>query len=352
MSRFLRRRLFFATEGFRPLRFDGFYAIMKLPPKIPTEKEDDKMLKTTVTANAKINLFLDITGRRGDGYHTITGVMQAVSLADAVTVEITEPVGMHLCVMGPRPGAAETITLTCSNPDLPTDRRNLAWRAAEAFFAATGRGCRTLSIHIDKHIPASAGMAGGSTDAAAVLSALNELFDHPLTPAALCEVGLTLGADVPFCIMGGAQITEGVGERLTPLPALPDCALVVACAGEGVSTPGAYKALDGMYGGFAPEAYTPRMAQLDRLTAALRGGDLDGVCGSMFNIFEAAVLPERPVARMIKETLLSAGAVAAMMSGSGPSVFGVFPKGDGGVQRALDALKEREIPAWVCVPMA
>ena len=161
-----------------------------------------------------------------------------------------------------------------------------------------------------------------------------------------------MGADVPFCIAGGAQITEGVGERLTPIPPLPDCELVVACGGEGVSTPGAYKALDGMYGGFAPGAYAPRREQLGRLTDALRGGDLDGVCGNLFNIFESAVLPERPVACGIKETLLSAGAMAAMMSGSGPSVFGIFPKGEGRARRARDMLAEQGIPAWVCEPVS
>lgn len=308
-------------------------------------------MKTTVSAHAKINLFLDICGRRPDGYHTITGVMQAVSLADTVTVKVTEPVGMHLCAVGPRPGMAETLTLTCTNPALPTDSRNLAWRAAERFFASTGRGCRHLAIHIDKHIPAAAGLAGGSADAAAVLVALNQLFDSPLTPAALCEVGVGLGADVPFCIMGGAQITEGIGEVLTPVQPLPACELVIACAGEGVSTPAAYGALDRLCGNFESNAYAPRIAQLDRLKTALVTRDLDGVCESTFNLFESVILPDRPVARRIKELLTDAGAVTALMSGSGPSVFGVFRQGDGGARRAKELLEAQGIPVWVCEPI-
>ena len=305
----------------------------------------------TLQANAKINLFLDITGRRADGYHTITGVMQAISLCDTVTVSVTEPTdGMRLCVMGPRGGQAEEITLTCSNPDLPTDSRNLAWRAAERFFSATGRGCRRLAIHIEKRIPAAAGLAGGSTDAAAVLVALNRLFDFPMTDEALRGVGLTLGADVPFCMAGGAQITEGIGEALTSVPPLPDCDLVIACGGEGVSTPAAYKALDDLYGNFDPAVYAPHADGLTALLGALGERDLHGVAHAVFNLFETVVLPERPVAREIKEVLLGAGAVTALMSGSGPSVFGIFPKGDEGAQKARAALEARGIPAWVCGP--
>ena len=308
-------------------------------------------MKTTLTAPAKINLFLDITARRPDGYHEISGVMQTISLCDAVTIEVTEPTGMYLCSLGAHTAGAASITLTCTNPDLPTDSRNLAWRAAEKFFAATGRGCKDLLIHIEKNIPAAAGMAGGSTDAAAVLVALNDLFGHPLTADQLCEVGLTLGADGPFCIRGGARITEGIGEVLTPITPMPPCELVVACGGEGVSTPAAYKALDTLYGNFDPAAYTPRTRELTTLKSALWQSDLTALCGSMFNLFESVVLPDRPVARQIKETLLSAGAVTAMMSGSGPSVFGVFPKGDGSAEKAREALEALGIPAWVCEPV-
>lgn len=308
-------------------------------------------MKTTLAAPAKINLFLDITSRRPDGYHEISGVMQSISLCDTVTLEVTEPTGMYVCSMGAHTAGAETIILTCTNPDLPADSRNLAWRAAEAFFAATGRGCKNLFIHIEKRIPAAAGMAGGSTDAAAVLTGLNELYNYPLTTDALCEVGLKLGADVPFCIKGGAMITEGIGEVLTPITPMPACELVVACGGEGVSTPAAYKALDTLYGNFDPAAYTPRTRELTTLKSALWQSDLTALCGSMFNLFESVVLPERPVARGIKETLLSAGAITAMMSGSGPSVFGIFPKGDGSAQRAKEMLEAQGIPAWVCEPV-
>ncbi len=308
-------------------------------------------MKLTLNAYAKINLFLDITARRPDGYHEIAGVMQSISLCDTITLEVTEPAGMYLCSLGNHTAGAESITLTCSNPDLPTDSRNLAWRAAEKFFAATGRGCKSLLIHIEKRIPAAAGMAGGSTNAAAVLVGLNDLFDRPLTADQLCEVGLTLGADVPFCIKGGAMITEGIGEILTPITPMPACELVVACGGEGVSTPTAYKALDTLYGNFDPAAYTPHTDGLKTLKSALWQGDLTTLCGSVYNLFETVVLPERPVARKIKETMLSAGAVTAMMSGSGPSVFGIFLKGDGSAEAARKALEAEGIPAWVCVPV-
>ena len=302
-------------------------------------------MKITMNARAKINLFLDITGRRPDGYHTITGVMQSISLCDTVSVEVTEPTDNGFV-------GAETITLTCSNPDIPTDNRNLAWRAADAFFAATEKGCKSLTIHMEKRIPAAAGMAGGSTNAAAVLVGLNHLFGNPLAVEALCEVGLKLGADVPFCIKGGAQITEGIGEIMTPVSTMPPCELVVACGGEGVSTPAAYKALDALYGNFDPAVYTPHTEGLSTLLSALEQGDLNALCGSTFNLFESVVLPERPVAQSIKETLLTLGAITSMMSGSGPSVFGVFPKGNGSAQKACEVLTAQGIPAWVCEPVA
>ncbi len=294
----------------------------------------------TLSAHAKINLFLDITGRREDGYHTIVGVMQAVSLADRVSVTVEEP-----------SDSAQAVTLTCSDPTLPTDGKNLAVRAAEAFFAATGRGGR-LTIDLKKHIPAAAGLAGGSTDAAAVLIALNTLFGHPLSAPNLARVGLSLGADVPFCLVGGACLTEGVGEVLTPVPPIPDCDIVIAIGGAGVSTPGAYRALDERYGQFATGVYHPRKAELTALVSALHNGSLEGVGTETFNLFESVVLPTHPEATHIRACLETHGALAAMMSGSGPSVFGLFRRGDGGAETAITTLRAEGFRAELCHPVS
>lgn len=293
--------------------------------------------EATVNAYAKINLFLDITGRRPDGYHTIAGVMQAVSLCDLVTVSVCE------CA----DGAGERVSLTCSEPALPADSRNLGWRAAEAFLNAAGITDRAVHIRIDKHIPAAAGLAGGSTDAAAVLRVLNDLTGHPLDEASLRRVGLSLGADVPFCLAGGAQITEGVGEMLTPCTPLRGCDIVIACAGEGVSTPAAYRSLDEMYGSFDGTVYAPRADRLAAQLKALADRDLDGVGENAYNLFESAILPRHGIARGIRDTLRDAGAVCAMMSGSGPSVFGLFRR-DGTAARAAELLRAQGTPVWVC----
>lgn len=298
------------------------------------------MATLSLSAPAKINLFLDITGRRPDGYHTISGVMQSVSLCDTVTLTLSPAAE----------GEEPRRTLTCTNPDLPTDGKNLGLRAAEAFFAATGKGNAHLHIHIEKRIPAAAGMAGGSTDAAAVLKGLNELTGRPLTSEELCRIGLSLGADIPFCVTGGAQITEGVGEILTPCDPLPPCYLVIACAGEGVSTPAAYKKLDEMYENFDGTAYISKTDALVAQLGALKNCDLCGAGKYAYNIFEAAVLPTHSKAGNIKRTLVEVGAVFAMMSGSGPSVFGAF-NDEKAARTAAELLQNQDIPAWVCEPI-
>ncbi len=299
----------------------------------------DKTKTVTLRAPAKINLFLDITGKRADGYHTIAGVMHTVGLWDDVTVSLS-----------PRGEGDAPIRLTCSRPDLPTDSGNLGYRAAEAFLDAVGKETHpefTVSIHIEKRIPAAAGMAGGSTDAAAVLKGLNLLLGEPLDTQALCRVGLTLGADVPFCIVGGTQVTEGVGEVLTPVKALPHCPMVIACGGEGVSTPGAYRALDQLFEDFDGRLYSPEEARLARLTDALDREDMQGVAASAYNIFEYAVLPRHSLAGHIKQVMKDHGATLSLMSGSGPSVFGIFPAPEA-AEQALRALEAEGIPAWLC----
>ena len=310
------------------------------------------VLTKTIQAYAKINLFLDITGRRPDGYHTIAGIMHTVSLCDLVTVSAqTVPSGGGM-------------TLTCSHPALPTDAGNLGYRAATAWLTAAGMDPETVkvSIHIDKHIPFAAGMAGGSADAAAVLRGLNDLLGNPLTAGELSAVGLKLGADVPFCLAGGAQVTEGIGEVLTPCPCLPACDILIACAGEGVSTPAAYRALDGLYGGFDPAVYAPHRAPLRKLLAGMRADDpserFSAVGAYAFNLFESVILPQHATARMLKARMEVAGAVSTMISARAPPVSGLFspppgaPSAEPSVAQALcDRLNGEGIPAWVCHPV-
>lgn len=289
-------------------------------------------------ARAKINLFLDVTGKREDGYHLIDGVMQTVTLADLVTVQTV-------------PADAPWVSLAVrGEPGLPTDEGNLAVRAAWAFLRQTGLRIG-VRIGLDKHIPMAGGLAGGSTDAAQVLLEMNRLTGTPLNGDALCRLGLTLGADVPFCIAGraGAMRTEGIGEKLTALPPLPDCGIVIAKAGEGVSTPWAYRVLDESSVG--PQSGRRETAlRLEMLMQALRTQDLDRVCASAYNIFEQAVIPVRPEVSRLKTRMREGGAKLAMMSGSGPSVFGIFET-VGEAERECARIREDGITAHVCRPV-
>ena len=263
-------------------------------------------------AYAKINLFLDVTGKRADGYHDIRSLMQTVSLCDTVTVsaeDMTDP----------------TITLTCNKEELPCDERNLAYRAALAFYEAVGFRKRT-KIHIEKKIPVSAGLAGGSTDAAAVLKALNRICDFPFSTEKLCAIGKILGADVPFCILGGTAEVCGIGEQITACEDLPRLPIVVVKQGEGVSTPWAYRRLDEMYGDFNGQfaGGTDPHQHYAALREGIRRGVPEAVTAHLYNVFEGAVLPIHAEARGLKRFFSDHGAEAALMSGSGPSVLGFF----------------------------
>ena len=264
------------------------------------------MKKITELGFAKINLHLDITGQRDDGYHDVVTVMQSLSLCDRVTVSLREDT---------------KITISCDREGVPCDERNLAFRAARLYMDTIGQS-RGVHIDIEKHIPMAAGMAGGSADAAAALRAINRLFDEKMDMVSLCSLGARLGADVPFCIVGGCVYADGRGDRLHPFASMPDCTIVAACGGEGVSTPWAYHLLDAHYSNFSPACYTPR--PIDALDAAMRAGDLCAVAEAMYNVFEEPVLTRRPVAAAIRRAMLDGGAIGAMMSGSGPSVFGIF----------------------------
>ena len=295
------------------------------------------MKYTNENAMAKINLCLDVTGKRENGYHEIDGIMQSVTLCDHVTV-------------GFEAGEKNEIRLTAEgNPDMPTDSRNLAYRAAERLLeAASVTG--TVEIHIEKRIPMAGGLAGGSTDGAAVLRALNRLLPEPLSMETLCEIGARLGADVPFCVVGGAQRTRGIGDLLTPVPSMPICHIVIARRGEGVSTPWAYGKLDEIYADFSDRSLCPESG-LDQLLRALEEGDLAGTCASIYNIFEDVVAKEKPDVTAIREEMLRHGALVSRMSGSGPSVFGIFDCEDAATA-AKDALKSLGADAFICTPFA
>ncbi len=282
---------------------------------------------------AKINLHLDITGRRDDGYHNVETVMQSISLADTVTVSACED---------------QEITVCCDKLGVPTGDRNLAVRAARLYMESVGVR-RGLHIDIQKNIPLAAGMAGGSADAAAVLRAVNRLCGEPLDREALCTIGARLGADVPFCIVGGSSYADGRGDCLHEFPSMPDCYLVAACGGEGVSTPWAYGLIDRTYSNFDGTCYTPHTT--DALRHAVQEGDLRALAARMYNVFEAPILAERPVAASIRQAMLSGGALGAMMSGSGPSVFGIFDD-EARATAVTETLVERGYFAAVCRPVA
>lgn len=272
----------------------------------------------TIQAPAKLNLTLDVLGRREDGYHDLKMVMQSITLADRLTL---------------RPGRAPGIQVSSSFHFLPTGEKNLAGKAAVCFYQALGRPARDLDISITKHVPVCAGMAGGSSDAAAVLRALNRLEGDPFSPEELAHVGEAVGSDVPYCVLGCTALAQGRGEVLTPLSPLPHC-WVVACKPDfPVSTPELFARIDSCRIRRRPDA--------DGLMAALEQGDLMEVARRMYNVFED-VLPERQLARVadIKNTLIQQGALGANMSGTGPTAFGLFSS-QSQAQAAYDVLKQR-----------
>lgn len=274
-------------------------------------------------AYAKINLFLDIESKRDNGYHNIISVMQSISLCDTVTVEYNACEG-------------KIIEVTCDKEGIPTGEKNIAYKAADAFLSSGH-----VKIHIEKRIPAAAGLAGGSTDAAAVLMLLNDLTENKVSFDELIKIGAKIGADVPFCMVGGTCLTLGIGEEISKFTTMKDAYIVVACHGEGVSTPKAYSALDGMYGDF--KNYKPHTENLEALKNSANG------LSYMFNIFESAILPVRPDVQKIKDIMTECGALHSLMSGSGPSVFGIFHSRKS-AENARDILASIGADAYLCTP--
>ncbi len=295
-------------------------------------------MKLSMHSPAKINLYLDVLGKRTDGYHNIKSVMQTVGLCDEVSVE----------TLTPTPGT-QSIEISCTEAALPCDARNLAHRAAVAFFDGCGIYDFTCKIHIKKNIPMAAGLAGGSTDAAAVLNLLNALSGHPLDTDALCSLGATIGADVPFCIRRGTLYTEQIGDVMVPCYPMPSAYVVIALGGDSVSTPTAYRMLDDRFGSGLDRDFSDVKAMTD----ALHRRDLSGICAAMYNVFEEVILPVHEQARKAKELLLQYGALGALMSGSGPAVFGIFDD-EAAAQSASHRLRKSIDRVFVCttsVPM-
>ena len=264
------------------------------------------------SAYAKINLYLDVTAKREDGFHDIATVMHSVSLSDDITVTVNSI------------GTRSVRLILDGNRRLPTDSKNLAVSAAELFMSQAGIDA-DVTVKLNKRIPVSAGLAGGSTDAAAVLRAMNKLFRRPLTDRVLLSLAEKLGSDVPYCLIGGTVLCEGRGERMTRLADKLRIFTVVAVSEEHVSTPQAYSSLDAIYSDFKEE-HTPT-SSLDAVITSAKTGVLED--GELYNVFESAVFPVCPGARQLKEKMLSLGATHAAMSGSGPSVFGIFDTKDG-----------------------
>lgn len=281
-------------------------------------------MKVTVLAPAKINLTLDVLGKRDDGYHTIDTIMQTVDLCDRVTVE---------------KGVVDNLTLCISDAALPTDERNTAIKAARAFANATGNSVEDVRITVEKQIPQQAGMAGGSADAAGVLWGLNRLFGGPLSAEELCAVGVKVGADVPFCVLGGTTRATGIGEVLTPVSPLPPVTVLVIKPDACVSTAAAYAAID--------SCTIARRPDNAAMLQALQTADLSAVGKNLCNVFEEAIgLPEPAV---IRKAALTHGACGCIMTGSGSAVFALFA--DAKNAKACQAQLATDFPnSWLCTP--
>ena len=262
------------------------------------------MRELKLKAKAKINLGLDVVRKREDGYHEVRMIMQMINLYDKIMLrKKTEP----------------GITVTTNLAYLPVNEDNLVYRAAKLLmdeFQVDGG----LEIELQKYIPVAAGMAGGSTDAAAVMVGVNRIFQLGLNKKQLMERGVKIGADVPFCIMRGTALAEGIGEELTPLPAMPHCSLVIAKPKIHVST-------KFVYGNLKVRELTEH-PDIDGQVQALRENNLEQLVARMGNVLETVTIPAYPVIDEIKHTMMKYGAMGAMMSGSGPTVFGIFEKED------------------------
>jgi len=259
-------------------------------------------------AFSKINLYLEVLEKRSDGYHNLSTVMQSLGLHDIITIRNDGNVALQL---------------TCDHPDLPVDKRNLVYRAADYMMKRYAIH-QNISIHIEKRVPVSAGLGGGSSDCAATLVGMNQLFMLGLELDELCDIGLTFGADVPFCIKGGTQYAEGVGERLIELPPHPDCWIVLATVPVAVSTAEVFGRvrLDG--GEPIHKLREAHEKRIQTMKSAVCAGNVTQITGAFFNRLTGITAAMHPEVNDLITKIKTLGAVNAAMSGSGPTVFGYF----------------------------
>ena len=278
-----------------------------------------------IKAAAKINLFLDVLGTLPDGYHALSMIMQSVSCYDTVTLE--------KC-------SGERINVISDNSDVPADKDNIAYKAAQLFFKSAGiKKGKGINISIEKNIPMAAGLAGGSADAAAVLYGLNELYSAGFSQLELCGLGEQIGADVPFSLTGGTAYCTDKGGVIAPLPPIEDCHIVLCKPLQDVSTAGAYKQLD--------EAEYLRHGDSMSMLYAVKNGDYGMMCKKAYNVFEQVIeVPQRPY---IKAVMKENKADIAMMSGSGPTVYGVFREKENALKCAESLIQAQYSPI-VCTP--
>lgn len=253
-------------------------------------------------AFAKINLTLDVLGKRSDGYHDLQSVMQTISVRDDIEIDL---------------GTGRPWTLLCNKEEIPRDERNLAWKAAQVFFDTVKKNPEGLEIRITKRIPSQAGLGGGSADAAAVLRALNRHYDAPFSLPALAELGSLVGSDIPFCTLGGTAMVEGRGERIRKLPDIPDCFFVVIKPDFSASTPELYRRLD--------ETAIARRPDNQAMERALLSGDIGRVAEQLWNVFDPVVTAEHLEMNYIKSICNSYGSMGQQMTGSGSAIFAIVP---------------------------
>ncbi len=281
-------------------------------------------MKVTYNAAAKINLMLDIISTLPNGYHSLFMIMQSVSLFDTVTVEKVNNGG---------------IVLSSNVSEIPCDKTNIAHKAAIAFFNFTSIEDRNVKVHIEKRIPFAAGLAGGSADGAGVIAALNDIYKTNLTSRQLCEIGVKVGADVPFCLTGGTCLAQNIGEVLSPLPDFENCFIVLAKPDIGVSTKEAFAQFEN--GGV-------RHLDTNAMLYCAANGDFKGICKNVGNVFEQLIEVNQRVP--IKAVMYDNNAVCACMSGSGPTVFGVF-ENEQDAENACAELKKNYEQVFVCTPV-